>query len=405
MTAPKAKRPACQPGAAINGSLANTFADRERPVNNLVALTNAKRSGKGWTANCPAHDDEHPSLSISEGRDGRVLLRCHAGCSNENVLAKIGLLPRDLFPNRTNGSERHATTAPLHWAPCVATITEQDLEFLAHERGYSDAFVMWLHEQGLIGMFDGCVAFPVHDDAGRVVGAHYRRADRTWRYVPVGTRTTPLVIGNPSAATVIHIFESQWDAFAACDKLDLHKKTGVAIIATRGASNGASVASLTTDSATVYVWPQNDQPGAKWEGVLAANCNGIVKRVVTPAQFKDANEWTWSGDGGASAEDLRTAVDSAEVLCRLETITEACTAELPAAPAPYTPPPLGLLPRVLEVVSKVARERGEFNFGHTTFGAGTIGHFGVESLGCTTKPCSATSNGKRSKQCYHLGQI
>ena len=35
----------------------------------------ATPSGQGWKALCPAHDDHNPSLSISEGSDGNVLVR------------------------------------------------------------------------------------------------------------------------------------------------------------------------------------------------------------------------------------------------------------------------------------------------------------------------------------------
>jgi hypothetical protein len=35
---------------------------------------------------CPAHDDRAPSLSISEGDDGRTLLKCHAGCSTADIV-------------------------------------------------------------------------------------------------------------------------------------------------------------------------------------------------------------------------------------------------------------------------------------------------------------------------------
>ena len=45
----------------------------------------------GWSACCPAHDDPQPSLSIGEGRDGRVLLKCFAGCRTEDVLQELGL--------------------------------------------------------------------------------------------------------------------------------------------------------------------------------------------------------------------------------------------------------------------------------------------------------------------------
>ena len=56
-----------------------------------------KRNGKGWSARCPAHEDRRPSLSVSEGDDGRALLHCHAGCDVANILAAIGLTKADLF--------------------------------------------------------------------------------------------------------------------------------------------------------------------------------------------------------------------------------------------------------------------------------------------------------------------
>ena len=58
----------------------------------------AKRSGKGWIAKCPAHEDRSPSLSITEGRDGRVLIKCHAGCPTVDIVGTVGLGLRDLFP-------------------------------------------------------------------------------------------------------------------------------------------------------------------------------------------------------------------------------------------------------------------------------------------------------------------
>lgn len=59
--------------------------------------TPARKNGNGWQAKCPAHDDRSPSLSISEGRDGRALLNCHAGCETPAILAALGLSMEDLF--------------------------------------------------------------------------------------------------------------------------------------------------------------------------------------------------------------------------------------------------------------------------------------------------------------------
>jgi hypothetical protein len=56
-----------------------------------------------WVARCPAHRDRRPSLSIAEGNDGRILLRCWAGCAVDAVVAAVGVELADLFPERSAG--------------------------------------------------------------------------------------------------------------------------------------------------------------------------------------------------------------------------------------------------------------------------------------------------------------
>lgn len=70
----------------------------------LSRLEGVRASGEGHKARCPAHEDRQPSLSISRGSDGRVLLKCHTGCSFEAVVEKMGLTPPDLFPPSPNGT-------------------------------------------------------------------------------------------------------------------------------------------------------------------------------------------------------------------------------------------------------------------------------------------------------------
>jgi hypothetical protein len=40
-------------------------------------------------ARCPAHEDRSPSLSISAGEGGKVLVRCHAGCDQRDLIAAL----------------------------------------------------------------------------------------------------------------------------------------------------------------------------------------------------------------------------------------------------------------------------------------------------------------------------
>lgn len=52
-------------------------------------LERAKRSGDGWIARCPAHEDRDPSLSITDASDGKVLVHCHAGCDQTVIISKL----------------------------------------------------------------------------------------------------------------------------------------------------------------------------------------------------------------------------------------------------------------------------------------------------------------------------
>src|SRR5579859_6993864 len=86
------------------------IASAAKPIDHVLEhLTGVRKSGKGWVARCPAHEDRHPSLSITEGDDGRVLLHCQSGCHTADVVAKLGLTMAELFPPREsrNGNGRH----------------------------------------------------------------------------------------------------------------------------------------------------------------------------------------------------------------------------------------------------------------------------------------------------------
>ncbi len=83
------------------------------PVELLLSkLPTAKRNGQGWIARCPAHDDHTPSLSVAKGDDGRALVKCHAGCSADDVVVAIGLTMADLMPADTVDADRNRQMRP-----------------------------------------------------------------------------------------------------------------------------------------------------------------------------------------------------------------------------------------------------------------------------------------------------
>jgi hypothetical protein len=62
----------------------------------LSRFERVRRSSRGWSARCPAHEDRSPSLSITMG--GKAwLFHCFAGCTFDEVCAAVGLEAQRLF--------------------------------------------------------------------------------------------------------------------------------------------------------------------------------------------------------------------------------------------------------------------------------------------------------------------
>lgn len=96
-------------GVQQNMNHSQCTTDHQNPLNRVLDAIRmqggtVRSSGSGWICTCPAHDDRNPSLSVREGEDGSVLLKCHAGCSNESVVASLGLSMRDLFVHDTTAT-------------------------------------------------------------------------------------------------------------------------------------------------------------------------------------------------------------------------------------------------------------------------------------------------------------
>ena len=97
-----------------------------RPLEKVLdCLEGVRQSNGSWQAICPAHDDHKPSLSISEGDDGRALVKCFAGCETDAVLTRLGLRMADLFVN-TNGQRKKFGSTPLKSDSTVQRCTLKD---------------------------------------------------------------------------------------------------------------------------------------------------------------------------------------------------------------------------------------------------------------------------------------
>lgn len=75
----------------------------------IARLHKVRHTGQQrWVACCPAHDDSHPSLSLRQLPDGRILLHCFADCAVTDVVAAVGMDMTDLFPPPIEGVHRRA---------------------------------------------------------------------------------------------------------------------------------------------------------------------------------------------------------------------------------------------------------------------------------------------------------
>ena len=103
-------------------------------IHDIASGLHARRTATGWVACCPAHDDHTPSLTLRE-RNGKILVRCHAGCTQDEVLA--ALRSRGLWPETARNGEPRTPPDPdraedmfraAYWARSVVILAEGFLE-------------------------------------------------------------------------------------------------------------------------------------------------------------------------------------------------------------------------------------------------------------------------------------
>lgn len=88
-------------------------------------LDKPRKSGRGFIARCPAHEDRSPSLSV-RGDGERILVHCFAGCRVEDVLSVMGLELRALYENSSNG---YVPAAAIGTPKMTAAYIEERLMF------------------------------------------------------------------------------------------------------------------------------------------------------------------------------------------------------------------------------------------------------------------------------------
>lgn len=250
----------------------------------LPKLDNVKKSGAGFIARCPAHDDGRASLSVGPGTEHPVVLNCHAGCERDDVLAKLGLTWEQICEPREQRGE---------WTP------------------YGDAVAVYEY-------FDeqGTLLFQVLRTLDKQFPS--RRPDLTtksgWSWKLGDTRRVPYrlleVIEAVKAGQTVYVTEGEKDVHA------LERYGLVGTCNPGGAGKWRDEFSEHLRDARVVIVADKDAPGQKHARQVATSLEGIAAhvRIVEAAVGKDVADHfvagktveelveTWTGDEPAQVD-------------------------------------------------------------------------------------------------------
>jgi hypothetical protein len=294
----------------VPGPIARTVIERLKKV---------RKSGSGWTALCPAHEDRDASLSLGEGADGRVLVTCHAGCSFEDIAGAIGMAAADFFPPRegspytpparrasANGTRHHETAT----AKAIDEPTEDRRSWpVVAAYDYRDA--------------NGGLVFQVlrKEPPIQLEGAKRRKTfvqrrpeGGEWTYNLDGIDERPLyrlpeLAEDLALGRTILLVEGEKDAETA-------RGLGIAATAHAGGSKGwRDEYARQLAGADVVVIPDNDDQGREWAaeaGAALCAAGARVRMVAVPIheEHTDLTDWVTSG---ADAAKVARFVNRAKV--------------------------------------------------------------------------------------------
>jgi len=286
----------------------------------LARLDKVKKSGAGWTARCPAHDDKNPSLSISEADDGKVLLYCHAGCEYPDVARALGI------------GREHARFVPTRRFSTMSTAA------LADTYEYTDEQAKPLFRVKRFKLVDGGKTFSQERPDG---SGGWIKDVKGVRRVPY---RLPKVIEAAKLGGVVHIVEGE---------KDVHSLEGLGLVATTNAGGAGKwlddYSAHLKGASLAVVLPDNDEPGRRHGQLVACSLvkTGVpVKVVPLPGvpEKGDASDWIKAG----GTKDQLAALVEAAVPFEPPKDTEAgWEVPIPLGEYDLPPFPVSALPAVL----------------------------------------------------------
>jgi len=230
----------------------------------LHLLIGVKKMKSGWSARCPAHEDRQASLSIGDGKDGRVLLKCHAGCDYKKIVAALRLDERDLFD--ADATPAVATKKSTSSKPKSKAYATADEAQKAYERTLYKPAKSWTYRDRETLAEVGRVLRWDRPDGKKEIRPISRHADG-WRLEHMADPRPLYGVEFLEDADRVYVVEGE----KCCDAMSLVGGLGFASTTSSGGSNAASKTDWSPLAGReVVILPDNDDAGRKYADEVAA---------------------------------------------------------------------------------------------------------------------------------------
>ncbi len=229
----------------------------------LSRLEGVRGGSNSWQARCPAHEDKRPSLAISVGQTGKVILKCFAGCDTERILDAMGMRFSDLFP------EEHHTPIPTR--PPKDTTSGQALARSYWQAGVPATTHPYLTKKGIRphGMRVAGDTLLVPMRIGSELH-NVQRINEGGKFFTKGARVngTYFAIGRPTSHRVHQVTGRPifriWVCEGVATGASVHECTGDAVACAMNAGNIFHVTPYLLEKGfEIYVAADNDEAGRK----------------------------------------------------------------------------------------------------------------------------------------------
>jgi len=249
----------------------------------LNSIHDAKKVQSGWSALCPAHNDQQPSLSIREGSNGECLIHCHAGCTPERIMNSLGLELKHLYPS---GS-----------LDCSPNPGKQSVVAATYD--YCDA--------------SGNLIFQVVRYEPKTF--RQRRPDGNGGYIWDMKGQNRVLYNLPGLKKAIAANHSVFVVEGEKDAESLTRIGQCATCNVGGAGKWLDSYNEALGDADVVILPDNDEPGRQHAEWVAKSLQGYAKQVKVLElpdlpEKGDVSDWL---DAGGSIDELLRLVDETPV--------------------------------------------------------------------------------------------